>query len=341
MVYGVILAGGRGERFWPESRRKHPKQLLPIVSSQPMLLETVDRILPLIPIDRIIIVAGKELKSSIKKLLPNACLLLEPFGRNTGCAIGYATINLNPADIMVVLPADHYIPDRGKFLQALDVAIKFAKKGWLTTFGIVPTRAETGYGYIEIGNKIDINVYEAKGFKEKPNQKQAQSFVREKRFLWNSGMFIWTQKNILNAFRTHMPELYQDLLNFRAKKISLLTLYRRASNISIDYGVMEKATNVAVVRSNFIWDDIGSWLALERLYKADKYGNIKAGLHKGLGTRNCIVVSDKGAIATIGISNLIIVKSKDAVFVCDKHRVGDIKELVRELSQDKKFTKYL
>lgn len=341
MIYGIIIAGGRGERFWPQSRIGRPKQLLPITSDKPMVVETIDRILPLIPMERIVIVTGKELRKPLTKMLPETKLLLEPFGRNTACAIGYAAINLEPSDVMVVLPADHYITERNKFLQTLQKGVEIAQQGWLVTFGIIPTRAETGYGYIELGEKIDRDVYQAKSFKEKPNQKQAQRFVREKRYLWNSGMFMWTQKSIMEAFKSCMPELYKSLISFKEKKISLLELYKRAPNISIDYGVMERASQVSVIVSNFLWDDVGSWLALERTHKKDKYGNIKIGAHKGLATKNCVIVSDKGLIATLGVSNLVIVHSDDAVFICDKREARDIKKLVRELSQEKEFKKYL
>ena len=341
MVYGVILAGGRGERFWPKSKKKYPKQLLPIVSDQPMILETVERVSSLIPRNRIIIVAGKEHGAPIKKIVPGATLLLEPFGRNTACAIAYAAVSINQEDLMLVLPADHYIPDKDLFLKTLEKAIKVARKGRLVTFGVVPTRAETGYGYIEFGDEITKDVYEVKSFKEKPNQMQAQKFIREGRFLWNSGVFVWSSKKILSEIEKSMPEFHKELLNFKAGRISLLKLYRKAPNISIDYAVMEKTQDVAVIKSDFAWDDVGSWLALERVYKADSNGNIKIGLHKGMRTRDCIMVSDKGIITTLGTSNLIIIRHKDAVFVCDKKVAGDIKKLVHQLSQDKNFKKYL
>ena len=344
MIYGVILAGGKGERFWPKSKRKYPKQLLPIISDQPMILETVERISSFVPRERIIIVAGKEHGIPIKKIVPGATLLLEPFGRNTACAIAYAAVSINPEDIMVVLPADHYIPDSDLFLKTLEKAIKVAKEGRIVTFGVVPMRAETGYGYIEIGDEIVKDVYEVKSFKEKPNQMQAQRFIREGKFLWNSGMFVWSSQKILSDIEQCMPEFYRELLNFKKAGLNpraTLKLYQKASNISIDYGVMEKAKDVAVVKSSFIWDDIGSWLALERVYKSDSSGNIKIGLHKGLITKDCIMVSDKGVIVTLGVSNLIIVRHKDAVFVCDKRSIKDIKKLVHQLSQDKNFKKYL
>lgn len=341
MVYGIILAGGRGERFWPRSTKSLPKQLLPLVSDRPMIVETLERVAPLIPKDNIIIVAGQELELSIKKLLPDVRLLLEPFGRNTAVAIAYGATSMKDEDVMVVLPADHYIPDNDLFLNTLEKAIEVAHKGWLVTFGIVPTRAETAYGYIELGERLAEDVYKVKSFKEKPNQKQAQRFIREGKFLWNSGMFVWTRNKILSEIQAYMPEFYQELEKFKSNKISLLDLYNKAPNISIDYAVMEKSQYVGVVRSKFLWDDIGSWLALERIYKPDSAGNIKIGLHKGMGTRNCIIMSDKGIITTIGISNLIVVRSGDAVFVCDKRSVSDIKELVHQLGQNKEFKDYL
>jgi len=347
MIYGVIIAGGRGERFWPRSIRSMPKQLLPLISNRPMIVETVERIAPLIPNDRVIIVAGQEHENCLKQILPpNIKLLLEPFGRNTTCAIAYSAIQLKEVrpqadDIMVVLPADHHIPDKELFLTTLDKAISVAQKGWLVTFGIVPTRAEMGYGYIEVGDSIADDVYKVKSFKEKPNQKQAQRFLREDKFLWNSGIFVWTRNKILSEIQSYMPDFYKELSKFEANQLTMLDLYNKAPNISIDYAVLEKSHNVAVIKSDFLWDDVGSWNALERVHKADDHGNIKVGLHKGMSTDNCIIVSDSGVIATIGIANLIIVHSGEAVFVCDKHHIGEIKELIRRMSEDETLSTYL
>jgi mannose-1-phosphate guanylyltransferase len=341
MIYGVILAGGKGERFWPYSTIASPKQLLPVISDRPMIVETIERIVPFIPMDKIIVVTGKELTKPIKKILPQIKLLSEPFGRNTACAIAYASIKMKPDDIMVVLPADHYIPDKDLFLQTLKRAIKVAEKKYLTTFGIVPTRAETGYGYIELGDELSKDVYKVNSFTEKPNQKEAYRFLRGGRFLWNSGMFVWRQDVILSELKAHMPELYNNLEKYMLNQIPLIELYEEAPNISIDYGVLEKSQNVVVVKSQFLWDDIGEWTALERIYEPDANGNIKKGAFKGRRTKNCVIMSDKGIIATIGISNLIIVRSGDRVFVCDKRKVGEIKKLLSQISQDKSLKKYL
>ncbi|MBI4721423.1 MAG: mannose-1-phosphate guanylyltransferase [Candidatus Stahlbacteria bacterium] len=347
MIYGVIIAGGRGERFWPRSIRSMPKQLLPLISNRPMIVETVDRIAPLIPSNQIMVVAGQEHEDCLKQILPSEIkLLLEPFGRNTACAIGYGAIQLKSDDIMVVLPADHYIPDKESFLTTLNKAITFAQEGWLVTFGIVPTRAETGYGYIEVGDTLTDGVYKVKNFKEKPNQKQAQRFLHEGKFLWNSGMFVWTRDKILSEIQSHLPDFYGELCKFAASpeasgEANLLDLYNKAPNISIDYAVLEKSHSVAVIKAHFIWDDVGSWNALERVHHADDHGNIKVGLHKGMSTDNCIIVSDSGVIATIGVENLIIVHSGKRVFVCDKHHIGEIKELIRRMGEDETFSAYL
>ncbi|MFA5031918.1 MAG: sugar phosphate nucleotidyltransferase [bacterium] len=341
MLYGVIIAGGRGERFWPCSTRKHPKQLIPIASSKPMIVETVNRILPLIPRKKIIVVANKELNPILKKLTPGVKKLLEPFGRNTACAIGYTAINLKENDVMAVLPADHWIPDGREFLNAIEKAVEIANQGWLVTFGITPKRAETGYGYIEVGDEITGSIYKVKNFKEKPNQKEAQEFIHAGRFLWNSGIFVWRVDKILQAFHSCMPELYDDLMKLKRRQISLVQLYNKAQNISIDYGVMEKCQNVAVVKSNFTWDDVGSWTSLERLHSLDKHNNVKLGLHSGIDTKDCIIVSTNGAIATIGVSDLVIVQSDNVVFVCDRNRIDEIKSLVRQIGEDKDFEKYL
>lgn len=341
MVYGIILAGGKGERFWPCSTKKHPKQLIPITSSKPMLMETINRIEPLIPENRIIIVAGKELNPLIRKLVSNTKRLLEPFGRNTACAIGYAATSLKESDVMVVLPADHWIPNSREFLNTLEQAIEIANQGWLVTFGITPSRAETGYGYLELGNKIANLTYKVKSFKEKPNQKEAQDFIRAGKFLWNSGMFVWRVDKILQAFSIAMPDLYDNLIKLKKKEASLTELYNKSPNISIDYGVMEKVQNVAVIKASFQWDDVGSWNALERLHTPDKNNNVKIGLTNTLDTRDCIIVSTNGAIATLGVSDLVIVQSENVMFVCDKHKISEIKSLVHKLQEDKNFEKYL
>jgi len=275
--------------------------------------------------------------------------LFEPFPKNTAPAIGYVAAKLSVRDkdaIMLVLPSDHYIPEVDKFLNMVELATTIVKKGYLVTFGIVPTRPETGYGYIEVGELIDKSVYRAKSFKEKPNQKEAQRFLREKRFLWNSGMFVWQVNKILEEIKIHMPKLYDNLMRFKEaigtdkENENLLNLYEEAPKTSIDYGVMERAKDVAVVKASFKWDDVGSWLALERVMKKDNAGNIGVGEYIALDTKDSIIVSDDGIIATLGVKDAVIIKDENSVLVCDKGRTQDIKKLVQTL-EEKKKNKYL
>jgi len=317
-----------------------------------MIEETFSRVTRLVPKERVIIVATADIKDSIQNIFSWATddnLLFEPFPKNTAPAIGYVATKLAVRDkdaIMVVLPSDHYIPEVDKFLNTVKLATTIAKKGYLVTFGIVPSRPETGYGYIEVGELIDKSVYRAKSFKEKPNQKEAQRFLREKRFLWNSGMFVWQVNKILGEIKIHIPELYDKLMRFKEtigtdkENESLLNLYEEAPKTSIDYGVMERAKNVAVVKASFKWDDVGSWLALERVMKKDDAGNIGIGEHIALDTKDSIIVSDDGIIAALGVKDAIIIKDGNVVLVCDKGRAQDIKKLVQTL-EEKKMNKYL
>lgn len=357
MVYAVILAGGRGERFWPMSRRSRPKQLLPIVGEKTMLEETVRRVSPLVHKDRTIIVATRVLRQSIIDLLPDlpkANLLCEPMARNTALAIGYAALFLSrehPKAKMVVLPADHYIEDRTKFLEAVKVALEVAQSKLLVSFGIVPDRPETEYGYIKLGKRIHkksgVEVFAARAFTEKPNRKRAKVFLNSGHFLWNSGMFVWRVDTILEAIAEHMPELHENLMKYShllAKPdgaAALRRLYKESENISIDYGVMERALNVAVVRADFKWDDVGSWAALYRLIDKDEFGNVVVGNHLGAGTKESIIVCDSGLVGTIGVSDLIIIKSHDVIMVARRSRYADVRRLVDGLHEKAELKKYV
>ncbi len=340
MEHAVIIAGGRGERFWPRSRIDHPKQLLCLFSEKPMILETVERIEKLIPRERIWIVALKEQEEGIRKAVSGVNFIFEPEGRNTAPAIGYAAVHLSDEDIMVVLPSDHYIGTVDKFLTCVKEAINLAEKGFLVTFGIVPTRPETGYGYIEVGKKLTDKSYKVASFKEKPNFRQAQEFLKSGKYLWNSGMFVWKVKVILSEIKKYLPDLYSGLMEIK-KGGDPIKFYPKFPKISIDYGVMERSDRVAVIRADFSWDDVGSWTSLERIYDKDEDGNIKLGDAVLLDTRDTIVYSSDGIIATLGVNNLIVIRSGDAVLVCDKSKAQEVKRIVSELSKQEKFRKYL
>ncbi len=359
MNYAVILAGGKGERFWPLSRIQRPKQLLQITSQKTMLQETVDRIKDFIPVERTLVISGENIKKAILEqvnYLKEENLIVEPAMRNTCAAIGLAAVHLrkkDPEAIMVVLSSDHMIQPENKLRKILEVGTKLAGEGdHLITIGITPTRAETGYGYIEFSELYqtfdDIIVYQIKEFKEKPDRLLAQKYYYDRKHLWNSGMFIWSVSTILNALKKHMPQTYEKLESYskhieteneeRAKS----ELYQQLENISVDFAVLEKAKNALVIKADLLWDDIGSWLALDRIKQKDRDHNLIIGDVRAINTYESIIVNESGGIiATLGVSDLVIVKSKDIVFVAHKTKVQDVKELLSEFAQDKELEKYL
>lgn len=343
MLYGVILAGGFGERFWPKSKPDTPKQLLSITSKKTLLEETIDRIADLIPKEQILIVTNKIIGTKILSVvcrLGQENILLEPMRKNTAPAIALSAFYLKHKDkdaVMAVLPADHFIPDKERFLKTLSIAYQIAtKKEYLITFGITPTRPETGYGYIEVGKKVTtkngISIYEVNSFREKPNLATAKQFLTKGGYLWNSGMFIWHVDTILEAFSKFMPDVYSGLMKITDfNKSKLEKFYQQVQNISIDFGIMEKAKNILMIEGDFVWDDVGSWRALERIYKKDENKNVILGKHIGIDTQNCIIMSEEKLIATIGISDLIVVNTSEATFISKKERAEEVKKIVEKL----------
>lgn len=359
MNYAVILAGGKGERFWPLSRVGHPKQLLEITSNKTMLQETIDRVSDFIPIEKTLVVTGANLKEAILekiKVLKEKNLLIEPEARNTCLAIGVAAVHLkkiDPSATMIVLSSDHYIQTREKLQKVLRVGSEVANQGnYLITLGIIPTRAETGYGYIELSDLFvtaeDIPVYRINCFKEKPSRMVAQEYYYDRKHLWNSGIFIWTINTILEALQRHMPELYHELdlyskeIGTKNQEEALKALYTKAENTSIDCGVLEKAENVLTIKADLVWDDIGSWLALERIKERDRMNNVIIGKAQALATYETTIVNDSpGIIATLGVSDLVIVRTGDIVFVAHKTKAQDVKELLQNFTLDENLEKFL
>jgi mannose-1-phosphate guanylyltransferase len=357
--YAVILAGGKGERFWPLSRTEHPKQLLHITSDKTMLQETIDRVKDLIPVERTLVVTGENIKKAILEkvsYLKEENLIVEPEMKNTCLAIGLAAVHLrkiDPSATMVVLSSDHMIQPPEKLLKILKVGIEIATgREYLITLGIIPTRAETAYGYIEFSELYDsmddILVYQIKEFKEKPNRVVAQQYYYDRRHLWNSGMFIWTVSTILKALEKHMPQMYKEIeiyskeIGTKNQAEAARKLYRNVENISIDCAVLEKADNSLVIKADLIWDDIGSWLALDRVKQKDRDSNVIMGEVKTINTYETTIVNDsKGIIATLGVSDLVIVKTDEIVFVAHKTKVQDVKDLLREFAGYKEWEKYL
>ena len=359
MSYAVILAGGRGERFWPLSRSLHPKQLLQITSDKTMFQETVDRISDLMPVENILVVAGYEIKDLLLKNVPSLKeenMIAEPESKNTCLAIGLAAVHIRAMDpdaTMVVLSSDHYIKSPQKLIDVLKAAIHLANQGdHLITLGIVPTRAETGYGYIELADLLtsyqDIPVFKISQFKEKPDRITAQEYYYDRKHLWNSGMFVWRVKVILGALKKYEPDLYEKLeayshqIGKKTQEEAVRKLYSQVQNISVDCAILERADNVITVKADLIWDDVGSWLALERIKERDKDNNVILGKGEVLNSYETTIVNDgEGIIAVLGVSDSVIVKTDDIVFVAHKTKVQDVKELIRRFALNKDLQKYL
>lgn len=326
-----------------------------------MIQETVNRIRSLVPYERIYVITNREQFNSIKSGLPFITNIIpEPVAKNTAAACGLAAMIIkksDPSAIMVVLPSDHLIGKKERFIDALTAAIVVARESnGLVTIGVKPTFPATGYGYLRIdtsgefkirGPGLKARVFRVRGFVEKPSFQTALRFLREKRYYWNSGIFVWRASSILEAIREHMPRLCLGL-HLIEPSIGHFGFYNRLKNIypkfeeiSIDYGVLEKEKRIFAVEGKFDWDDLGSWDSLARHLKADSDGNVIIGNHKGMDTKNSVIVSEKGLIATIGVSGIIIVRDGDCVLVCRRDRAQDVKNLVDSLKAEGKFEKCL
>jgi mannose-1-phosphate guanylyltransferase len=359
LIYGVILAGGKGERFWPLSRASRPKQLLKLISEKTMLQETIDRILPLIPIERILIVTSEDMIEPILeevKILKRENILAEPRGRNTCLAIGLAAEHLKSMDpdaVMVVLSADHIIKPAEKLIDIIRVGAGLAAEDHkLITIGIEPTRAETGYGYIKLSEDtrvIDgISVSHVEAFTEKPKPPVANEYYLGRKHLWNSGMFIWTVDAVLKAIELCQPEMSGNLKAYSGKigsdneNEARCRLYDKSDPISIDFAVLENAENVIVLKGDIVWDDVGSWNALERYKSRDHDNNVIIGEAKIINSYETTIFNDnKGIIVSLGVSDMVIVKTDDIVLVAHKTQVNEVKQVLKDLAEDKNLKKFL
>lgn len=360
MLHAIILAGGKGERFWPLSRSNKPKQLVKLFSDKTMLEETMDRVESIIPRERQLLVASTDMMQVIRTHipdLPESCFLLEPQGRNTAPAIALAAVHLlrdDPDAIMVVLPCDHLIRDPEMLRQTLITAADIAEKTHqLCLIGINPDRPETGYGYIEIGDKFErdgaIPAFKVAEFHEKPDRQVAERFIMGQRHLWNSGMFIWRAADILDAIHRCMPEMHSAVMDY-ARQIGQPTewsarqaFFSNVKSISIDKGVLEKESNVVVVlKGRFLWDDVGSWGALDRIYDCDGLHNVTFGAAALSQCYDCTVVNEEeGPIVAFGVSDLVVVRANGVVLVTSKTRIPDMRELMDWVRKQKDLEDYL
>lgn len=347
--YPLIMAGGGGTRLWPLSRQHHPKQLLPLVEKRSMFRLAVDRLSPLALPDQIFVVAGEHLAEQLQQdspQIPRANLIIEPFGQNSGPAVGLALLHIrrrDPDAIVAVLTADHYIADIERFHQALTLAAQWAVDGYILTLGITPSFPSTGYGYIKqdtlLASTRDFKVYRVACFTEKPEVECALQFLAEGSYSWNSGMFVATGKRLQQEYTRQQPHMSALLQNIEREIGSasyptvLNELWPHMPKLSIDYAIMEGAERMAVIPVDIGWSDIGNWAALYDVSQRDVDGNISRGATQNrvlLDTRRTLVLSNR-CVVTIGLDDIVIVDTDDALLVCRRDQTEQVRAAVEKL----------
>ncbi len=353
-MYIVLMAGGVGSRFWPRSRKELPKQMLNLLGEQSMLQMTYERIKPLVDPENILVITNTELSVLAAEQLPDLPaqnIIAEPFGRNTAPCIGLAAAIIQSRstedEVMVTLPADHLIVDDEKFRQTIRAAGEYAnQRECLVTLGVKPGYPETGYGYIQRGEEIalagGLPVYKVKTFAEKPNPETAKRFIKSGDFLWNSGMFIWSVDMIMQEFTTHEPEMAEGFKQIRTAAGTdsmadvIFDVYSKLRSISIDYAIMETAEHVCIIEADFIWNDLGSWEAAYNIAEKDEQGNaIQAQFFQAFDSENNYIYTPKKVVAMVGVDNLVVVETDDALLICKKDQSQKVKEVVDALRRKK------
>jgi len=341
MNYAVILAGGVGSRFWPFSRELEPKQFMKIIGQTSLLQSTVERVKGQVRPKNIFIVTNNiyfyEVKAQVAKFgIPDKNIILEPQGKNTAPAAGLCARLIGRVDkdaVLVVLPSDHYIKNLGNFKSTLKEAIACAKDNLLVTIGIKPSAASTGYGYIKAGSRFQVLgsrclAYKVEKFLEKPSLGNAKKYFKDKKFFWNSGMFIWKATVFMDEVKKYLPKLYVSLQTINSVN-DIPEVWPRVDSVSVDYGIMERSKRIALIPANFYWTDLGSWDALSEIFPKDKKGNIANGDTLNLDSQGvCLFARGNRLISTIGIKNTVIADTPDALLVCDRNKTQAVKQLV-------------
>ena len=352
--YAVILAGGSGTRFWPASRRRRPKQLLPIApgTDETLIASTARRLLRLMPRERILIATGSDLLAATRAALPDIPpdnFLAEPAPRNTAPCIGWAATvaaRRDPKAVLAVVPSDHHIADEHLFASMLKEALKSAESGSITTIGVEPSRPETGYGYIEVGSPVTGRTYRVERFVEKPDRKTAQEYLLKGNYLWNSGMFFFRADVMLDAIGRHLPDLRAGLREIESAALlgqeladaKLAQVFPRLPSISIDYGVIEKEANLNVVRGSFGWSDLGSWPSVWELSPQDPDGNavtestLLVDSHRNL-VQSVGQSGKQRVIALVGLDDLCVIETDDTCLIMPRERAQDVRAVVELLKQ--------
>ena len=347
MTYAIILAGGEGSRFWPLSKADSPKQFLNICSDKPLLFQTVKRITKVLPKKNIYIATNKIYRKKTidclgKSEFPLGNILLEPVSRNTLAPIGVLSrliCNKDKEAVIMVLPSDHCINNEPGLLKALNKAVNAAKKGHIVTLGVVPDKPETGFGYIKVKSVVSSQysgVREVEKFIEKPDLQKAKIFIKDKRYYWNAGIFIFKAAVLLDEIKRLAPKAHKIIVKLNCMK-DAYNLWGKLPAISIDYAIMEKAKKLALIPAKFDWVDLGSWQAMELFFKKNKFGNILKGNCLDIDSVNSLVWSEGRLTATLGLRDLIVVNTKNALLVCAKDKAQDVKKIVRELKQRKLY----
>ncbi|TDT46088.1 mannose-1-phosphate guanylyltransferase [Fonticella tunisiensis] len=350
MLCGLIMAGGKGERFWPLSTEEKPKQFLNLLGEDTMIQMTVKRLGRLIPIERIFVVTAERYVKLVKEQLPNLPernIIVEPVGKNTAPCIALSafTVEKYYGDAtLVVVPSDHLIKDVERFIRTIGAAASFveSKEDAIVTLGIKPDRPETGYGYIKYNNleeKIDgLGVNSVERFVEKPNLETAQKYLNEGNYLWNSGMFIWKVSTIKKHTQTYLPDTYEVIDEIAASvdmddfEDVLRQKYSEVESISVDYGIMEKAENIYVIPSDFGWDDVGSWSSVERYSEKDEDNNVSIGHVKYIESRNNLVIGNGKKVAVVGLEDIFIIDTDDVILIGKKDLLNDIKNIKEQVN---------
>lgn len=352
--YALIMAGGGGTRLWPLSRQNRPKQSLPLVGDHSMFRVSVERLFPLLPPERIFVVTGKNHADDLRRDVPEVPpqnFLIEPFGRESGPAAGLGTIHIAAQDtdaVIAVLTADHHITDVDAFLNVLRSAYQVAQKGKIVTLGISPSYPSTGFGYIKRGELLETvagyKVYESEGFREKPDHDTAIEFLASGHYSWNAGMFIWKATQALAEFEEQKPAIYHNLQLIRQAyatpdyAATIDKVWPDMEKISLDYAVMEKANNMAVIPADIGWSDIGSWSALYEVLHIERGDDQQNVLHSKdtdaimLDTTGTLVLSNR-LVVTIGVEDLVIVDTNDALLICHRDKAQDIRAVVKQLQE--------
>lgn len=344
-MYAVIRAGGVGTRLWPISRNAKPKQFHALTSHKTMLQEAIERLLPVVPADRIMVSCNQQtevvMRAELGAILEHN-LIIEPQLRDTAAAIGLETIMVakrDPQAIIASLGSDHIIRDTAEFQRVLQLAERtvMAQPDHIVCIGIPPTHPDTGYGYIELGEETNPEVFQVTSFKEKPNETLARTFVQSGRYLWNANMFVWRADTLLRLYQQHMPAMYAQLMAIQQQPERLGELYHQLEKVAVDYAIIERTKQILAIPGKFGWNDIGDWARLKDELVSTEADNYSRGDHFDLGSKNTLVFSETNRfIATINTTNLIIVDTPDGLLVCDKFSSQQVKAVVEELKRRKR-----